>query len=507
MKLLLLCAAAGLECPPSAAETEIDGIAIDSRDVVSGGLFLCIRGLGTDGHAFISRAIAKGAACIVTDASVALDLPASVVHLRSKNTRRAAAYLFDAWYGSPSKRLKLVGVTGTNGKTSVTHMLKAIFEASLCRCGLIGTIGCRSSVRDYGARQKNSLANLTTPDPDALYRILAEMAEDGVEYVFMEVSSHALALDKIAPLAFCAAIFTNLTPEHLDFHESMDAYADAKAKLFEQSALSIVNSDSPFSYRMIEHARGQVITCSAACIADYTAELCEAHANGVAFDLCSSSTRLHIACPIAGRFTVLNAMQAAICAMQLGVSTKTIKAALASIPPIKGRMERVRLGSGADFTVLIDYAHTPDALEKLLCTAKEICPLGGRVVLVFGCGGDRDKSKRAVMGRIASHYADLVIVTSDNSRSEEPEDIIADILRGVDKRRPYKTIVDRKEAIAYAVTTAKSRDVILLAGKGHEEYEITKHERLPFCEREIVEEAFRQRKEPTNNTDRMENDT
>lgn len=506
MKLGLLCASAGIQCPTSAAEVEIEGIAIDSRDAVAGGMFVCIRGFHTDGHAFVSRAVKKGVSCVLTEKHADAVVPHGVIRLETKNTRRAAAYLFDAWYGFPTRHMKLIGVTGTNGKTSVTHMIRAVLEASFVRCGMIGTLGCESSVRTYDTSPKNKLANLTTPDPPQLYKAFAEMAKDGVEYVVMEVSSHALALDKVAPLTFEVGIFTNLTPEHLDLHESMEAYADAKAKLFEKSRLSIIHSDSAFSHRMIEHAANRILTCSAACVADYTAERCVSNTEGVAFDLCSHSSRIHLACPIAGRFTVLNCMQAAICCIELGVPIKTVKAALASIAGIKGRMERVRLGLGADFSVLIDYAHTPDALEKLLCTAKELRAERGRIVLVFGCGGDRDKSKRAVMGRIASHYADYVIVTSDNARSEEPEAIIRDILKGIEKDRPYRVIADRREAIRYAVGNAQSKDLILLAGKGHEEYELIHNERLPFCEREIVWQAFEARQPKNQDTDCTESD-
>lgn len=506
MKLLQLCEPAGIDCPASAVDTEIEGVAIDSRRVVPGGMFVCIRGLHADGHAYISRAIALGAACILTDRSVAVEVPDTVVQITSENTRRAAAYLFDAWYGFPSRRLKLIGVTGTNGKTSITHMLKAVLESALCRCGVIGTVGCELGGQSFQKPNKHELFNMTTPDPPELYRILAQMADAGAEYVIMEVTSHALALEKVAPLSFEAAIFTNLTPEHLDFHESMEAYADAKAGLFAKSRLSIINRDSPYADYMRRRAAGEALTCSASCRADYTAENCVCDGNGVEYDLVSGSSRIHISCPVTGRFTVMNSMQAAICALRLGVSVKCIKTALSTLVGIKGRMERVRLGIGADFSVLIDYAHTPDALEKLLCTASELKGKGGRILLLFGCGGDRDKSKRAAMGRIASRYADYTVVTSDNSRGEEPQDIIKDILRGIAPTHPHTVIVDRKQAIEYAVRSAQKGDMILLAGKGHEEYEITRTERLPFCEKEIVRAAYDRRRREEQTPNAMEND-
>jgi UDP-N-acetylmuramoyl-L-alanyl-D-glutamate--2,6-diaminopimelate ligase len=493
LKLGDLCALAGLECPKPIANQEISGIQTDSGLVRSGDLYVCIRGLRTDGHAYAADAISRGAVCILTDEEYRQDLPRTVCHIKAKDTRRACAYLYNAFWGDPVSKMKFIGVTGTNGKTSVTHMLRAVMEAALWRCGLIGTVGCESVGRVLDARSDNALANMTTPDPNVLYRLLHEMAEDGVEYVIMEVTSHALALGKLAPIRFEAGIFTNLTPDHLDFHGDMERYAAVKASFFESCKLSIINTDSPYAATMMKSASGRTVTCSpSGRAAEYLAEdIAILPEGGVEYRLRSAKSRMKLRCPISGIFSVANSMQTAICAKELGVGASVIQTALASLSGIRGRMERVRLGMDADFEVLIDYAHTPDALENLLRT---VAALGkkGRTVLLFGCGGDRDKSKRPIMGEIACRLADEVIVTSDNSRSEDPMEIIGDILKGTQKTNT-RVIPDRREAIFYAILHARAGDVILLAGKGHEEYEINRAGRVRFSEREIVRQAYEER--------------
>ncbi len=494
MKLKLLCDAAGIECPASAENLEISVIVTDSRDACEGCMMVCIRGLHTDGHTYIREAVAAGAICVLTQCGAAYEREEGTLFIESPDTRRAAAYLYHAWYGYPTRKLKMIGVTGTNGKTSVTHMLRAILEASLCRCGLIGTVGCESAGRHLKNEMRNRLANMTTPDPEQLYWMLDQMVEDGVEYVLMEVTSHALALGKLAPIEFEAAIFTNLTPDHLDFHGTMEAYAKAKADLFRHSNISILNIDSPYAKQMLAASSGKTVTCSAKNNATYVADAIQpSDSEGVCYVLRSASATLRLSCPIPGAFSVMNSLQAAACALELGFGARAVKDALASMAGVKGRMERVKLGIGADFTVLVDYAHTPDALENLLRTAAEIRTGTGRVTVLFGCGGDRDRSKRATMGRIASHYADRVILTSDNSRSEEPEAIIREIHAGVAPDTPCQIIPDRAEAIRTAVTEAQTGDVILLAGKGHEEYEIDRNGRRYFSEKEIARLAYRAR--------------
>ncbi|MBO4308514.1 MAG: UDP-N-acetylmuramoyl-L-alanyl-D-glutamate--2,6-diaminopimelate ligase [Clostridia bacterium] len=492
MELKFLCEAAGLICPDSLVGGEVGAICTDSRAVVENSLFVCIKGLHNDGHAMIFDAISRGARWAVVQKGCDYSAPEGFPILVAEDTRRACARLYNAYYGFPTERMKFIGVTGTNGKTSVTHLLLSILETSLCKCGLIGTVGCKSAGRPLENRMFDHLANMTTPDPSELYRMLAEMASEGVEYVLMEATSHALALGKLDPIEFEAAIFTNLTPDHLDFHGTMEAYARAKSELFRKSKLSIVNSDDPAAEQMIRAGAGRVVTCSQTGLAaDYTAkDIRDLGRNGVAYTICSENSRLSLQCAIPGSFSVMNSMQAAICAKELGFGASAIKDALASVGGVRGRMERLKLGPSADFSVIIDYAHTPDALEKLLRTARTFCRKDERVVIVFGCGGDRDRSKRPIMGAIASEYADEVIVTSDNSRSEDPAEIIREILAGIDPTRPARVIPDRATAIETAILTARTGDIILLAGKGHEEYEITKEGRKPFSEREIVHRAL-----------------
>ena len=507
MKLKHLCNAAGISCPDEYLNWEIEDIFTDSRQKTEQAMFVCLRGTQFDSHDYIEDAIRNGAVCILTDQDHPhITKRQGVALLQCENPRAALAHLWHAWYGFPCENLKIIGVTGTNGKTSVAHMLRTILRTSWHTCGIIGTVGCETEQGSIESTTEAGLSNLTTPDPRDLYRIFARMREEGVEYVVMEVSSHALALEKLAPITFEAAIFTNLTPEHLDFHKTMEAYAAAKASLFQKTKVGILNADSPYAERMLQNAACRRLTCTTkGKIADYSADEVEIQSqNGVTYRLCSARTRLRISCPIAGEFTVMNSMQAAICALELGCSPAAIKTALATMGGVKGRMERVRLGLEADFSVLIDYAHTPDALEKLLLTARDLVQKGGRTVVLFGCGGDRDRTKRAVMGEIASRLADHVIITSDNSRSEDPMQIICQIVAGIPPQKAYTVIPDRASAIRYAIENAKAGDLILLAGKGHEEYEIVGGERRPFCEGSLVKEAFRARLRAKNGEDKNE---
>lgn len=495
MRLKELCQGAGIACPAEYESETVTGICTDSRHAANGNLFVCIRGLRNDGHDYIADAVAHGAAFVLADRYAKPKKIENAIWLQCADTRVAVAHLWRAWYGFPDRRLKLIGVTGTNGKTSVTHMIRAILEATLHRCGLIGTIGCESVGRRLDVVSHDILANMTTPDPEELYKILSEMVRDEVEYVVMEISSHALSLEKLSPLRFEVAVFTNLTPEHLDFHHTMENYAAAKAKLFERARIGIINADSPYAVQMAASVAGRCITCTTKnADADYAAESIANHGGeGVSYRLRSLRTRLSISCPLLGAFTVINSMQAAICALELGCSPATIKTVLGTLSPIRGRMEKVHLGHSADFTVIVDYAHTPDAIEKALRTARELVGKGGKLTLLFGCGGDRDTTKRAVMGRIASRLCDEVILTSDNSRSEDPNAIIAEIRSGMTEKEPIATIVDRETAIRFAIGRAATGDLILLCGKGHEEYEITRTGKRPFFEKEIVVDAFRTR--------------
>jgi len=490
MNLYQLCREAGIALPQEGPDLVVRGIKTDSRLVEQGDMFICIRGFHADGHDYIEDALARGAAAVVVEGALGRTLPQNVQKIEVGDSRHAAAMLYDAWYGHPSRKLKLIAVTGTNGKTSVTHMLLSIFEAGMHKCGLIGTVHCRSAGRTLDIRGSDPLANMTTPDPEQLYQMLDIMARDGVEYVFMEATSHALALKKLDAMQFETAIFTNLTPEHLDLHGDMENYFLTKSTLFSMCKTAILNVDDPYGRRLAAEVPCHRLTCSVGGAADFTAEdVHELGVDGNEYFVSSSRIRFTVRSPLPGRFNIINTLQAAACAAWLGIAPSVIKEALASLTGIAGRMERIKLGKVTDFSVFVDYAHTPDALTNLLMTARGIRQKGQRVVLVFGCGGDRDKSKRAVMGRIATELADVCIVTSDNSRSEEPQDIIRDILEGA-SGGSIVVIPDRTEAIRYAVRHAKSGDVILLAGKGHEQYEIDKTGKHPFDEREIAMRAL-----------------
>lgn len=470
-------------------DLEITGITSDSRQVRPGNLFVCIRGLHEDGHRYMQDALQAGACAVMTESGCSC-VPDGVAHITVPSTRSALAKLYHAWYGRPGDRLRLIAVTGTNGKTSVSFMLRAIWEASMEQCGLIGTVHCYSCGRLLDPRSSDGLANMTTPDPEDLYRLLAEMAEDGAETVIMEATSHALALGKLDALHFEAAIFTNLTPEHLDFHGDMEHYFEAKAKLFEMCDLAIINRDDPWAEELAARAQCPVRFCSLRSErADYKAQEIEnGGINGMSYRLLGKNVRMRLCCPIPGAFSVMNSLQAAVLALEMGKPPACIHDAIGTLNGIQGRMERVRLPLEAEFSLFIDYAHTPDALENLLRAARGFCREENRLVVLFGCGGDRDKSKRPLMGRLAAELADLAVITSDNSRSEDPLAIIDDILIGVRtvEHADYRVIPDRREAIRYVLINAKAGDIILLAGKGHETYEINGTGRHPFDERDIV---------------------
>ena len=473
---------------------EITDIVTNSKEASLGCMFICLSGEKADGHRHIKEAMLRGAVAVVVQKGMPADLPKFYTYvsiIECASTRLAAARLYSAWYGNPSEKLKIIAVTGTNGKTSVTHMLKTVFESALFKCGVIGTVYCSSGERRIYARADDPLANMTTPDPRQLYRLLSFMAADKVDYVFMEVSSHALKLCKVDAIKFDTAIFTNLSPEHLDFHKDMEDYRASKARLFGMSDISLINADDVSACSMAEASRGRVYKYSVkGNIGDFYADSpLNKGTDGINYTLRSKNTIMKVSSPIPGDFTIYNTLCAAACALIHGISPSTICAALRSMGGVEGRMERVALCASADISVFIDYAHTPDALENLLVTAHKFIRSDQRLVLVFGCGGDRDKSKRSLMGQIASKLADLVIITSDNSRSEKAENIISDICLGIDESGcEYKIIKDRREAIEYAITNSKSGDVILLAGKGHEKYEIDALGKHDFDEKMIAVE-------------------
>ncbi len=454
---------------------DITGITSDSREIKEGYAFVCIKGVADDGHNYAASAAQKGAVVVITERKMDVDNEIVV-----SDTRELYADMCAKWFGNPADSLKLIGVTGTNGKTSITYMLKSILEHSGNKVGLIGTI--QNMIGDEIIATKN-----TTPGVYELNRLFALMKEKGCDYVVMEVSSHALDQKRVCGLMFEAAIFTNLTQDHLDYHITMENYLEAKKRLFTMCKTAIVNSDDEYCSSLIEGLECKVVSYSLSDESTYSAKAIKYRPTSVEYELVGNDILNHIKFNTGGRFSVYNSMCAVVTALELGFSIQTITDAVESIQGIKGRAESVP--TGRDFAVIIDYAHTPDGLKNILKTFRD-CEKN-RVIALFGCGGDRDKTKRPIMGGIAVRYADYVIVTSDNPRSEDPDEIIKDILVGTSaSNTPIKVIANRIEAIKYAVSIAQAGDIIVLAGKGHETYQILDTGTIHLDEREVVREAL-----------------
>ena len=454
---------------------EITGITCDSRNVKAGFVFVCINGTVSDGHSYYSKALENGAALIVCERDLGIDNQIIV-----ENSRQVYAGMCANWFGNPAKSLKLIGVTGTNGKTSVTYMLKRILEEAGYKVGLIGTI--QNMIGDKAVVSKN-----TTPDAYELNSLFALMRDDGCSYVIMEASSHALHQNRISDLTFETAIFTNLTQDHLDYHITMENYLAAKKKLFSMCKTAVINLDDEYSEELMRGLDCEIITYSTGNNSTYSAKGINYRPASVDYELVSDSIIKHVKVKTGGKFSVYNSISAIITAITLGVSVDVAALAISKLEGVKGRAEVVP--TGRDFTVIIDYAHTPDGLKNILSTFRE-CPKN-RLIVLFGCGGDRDKTKRPLMGLVALYNADYIIVTSDNPRSEEPSEIIKDILEGMQSaNKPIKVIENRVEAINYAISIAQPDDIIVLAGKGHETYQILKDGTIHLDEREVVKQAL-----------------
>lgn len=495
MELRELCCGANIQCPAYEGSIDITSVISDSREVRVGCLFVCIRGLNYDGHDFIREALRAGASAIVTEEGAHIECDgAAFLKITVPKCRQSLACLLDTWYGSPSKKMKFVAVTGTNGKTSVTCILKSIFETAGYKCGLIGTISCLSRNRRLFSDKRDEFSNMTTPDPDDLYRMLSEMVTDGVEYVFIEASSHALELDRLSPISFSCGIFTNLTVDHLDFHGNMEKYLSAKQKLFTVSDIAVINADSDYYNSIVESCTGRITSCSVnRADARYcVTELKNQGTDGFLYTLVYDNNRIHISTKLSGEFNIMNILEATACALELGVPAITVKAAIENFKGVPGRLEKIDIPYD-DCSIYIDYAHTPDALENLLLAVNKIKKDNQRIVLLFGCGGNRDKSKRPIMGEIATRLADFVVITSDNCRNESKSSIISQIIEGIGDRKNYIIFEDRKKAIENTVANIQKNDIIILAGKGHEKYEINNFGRVPFDERKIVEDAIKHR--------------
>ena len=462
-----------LECKAD-PEMDIREVFYDSRKVTQGSLFVAVTGFAADGNRFIPMALQKGAAVIVTARKPAEDIPYVLV----ESDRQALALLGCNFYGHPAKSMTMVGVTGTNGKTSVTLLLKHVLEKTCgAKVGLIGTTANMIGEEVIPTER-------TTPESFELQGLFARMRDAGCTHVVMEVSSHAIALDRIGGVRFDAAAFTNLTEDHLDFHKTMDAYCAAKAELFRRCEKGVINADDSYAPRFLEAAQCGILTTSVAGAGSLCARELELRADGIRFTAVLDGIEVPVRLGIPGKFTVYNALTVLGLAVSLGISLADAAGALADAPGVKGRVEVVPT-PGEDYTILIDYAHTPDGLENVLSSVRGFC--SGELISVFGCGGDRDPIKRPIMGRIGTELADKAIITSDNPRTEQPEAIIADITPGADEAgKPYEVVVDRIEAIRHAMDIAKKDDIIVLAGKGHETYQEIMGVKHHMDEREIV---------------------
>ncbi|GBF11983.1 UDP-N-acetylmuramoyl-L-alanyl-D-glutamate--2,6-diaminopimelate ligase [Tepidibacillus infernus] len=473
---------------------EINGVEVDSRKVKAGDLFICLPGFTVDGHDFAQKAVEQGAVAILCERPLDLQVPQVIV----KDARFAMAMIADLFYQHPSQKLKVIGVTGTNGKTTTTHLIEKILADQGHLSGLIGTI--KMKIGNEIVEAKN-----TTPDALLLQQSFAKMVKVGSDYAIMEVSSHALDMGRVRGVNYHIGVFTNLTQDHLDYHLTMEKYRDAKGLLFsqlgntfhsllEENKYAVLNADDQASEYFQQVTAAQVITYGIDHDADVKALDIHIDAQGTSFAVETFRGNIDIQLKMIGKFSVYNALAAMTVGLIEGISLDQIKQSLEQISGVDGRFEPVN--EGQDYTVLVDYAHTPDSLENILKTVKEFAK--GKIYCVFGAGGDRDKTKRPIMGEIAVKYSDIAVVTSDNPRSENPEQIIHDILVGIEKTgvdtNKYIVIIDRKEAIEYAVSQAKKDDVILIAGKGHETYQILKNKTIHFDDREIARDAIRSKR-------------
>jgi UDP-N-acetylmuramoyl-L-alanyl-D-glutamate--2,6-diaminopimelate ligase len=488
--------ASGLDLPAALAGAAVSSIAYDSRAVAPGAVFVAVRGTHADGATFAGDAIARGASVVVADTPAPAGI--GVPWIQVSDARLALAALAAVFYGDPSRELVLVGITGTNGKTTTTYLLASIFEAAGVLCGRIGTIGHRIGTHEAEAAR-------TTPEAPDLQRLLRDMVSRGAGAVVIEVSSHALALRRVDHLRFATGVFTNLTRDHLDFHRDMEDYFEVKRRLFEmlpESAFGVSNLDDPRGAAFAASAPN-AMTYAIDAAADVRPERLSISLDGLAFEVQTPRGVLHLRSPLVGRPNVYNILAASAAAMVLGLPFSAIETGIAALASVPGRFQLVS-GPEDDVRVVVDYAHTDDALKNLLETARPLAD--GRVITVFGCGGDRDRTKRPLMGAVAARLSDLVIVTSDNPRSEDPVRIIDEIKRGIvvpadraPKGRPLPStpclaIVDRKVAIEKAVVDARPGDLILIAGKGHEKTQAIGSRVLPFDDVDVARSALSRRR-------------
>ncbi|MDK0916271.1 UDP-N-acetylmuramoyl-L-alanyl-D-glutamate--2,6-diaminopimelate ligase [Clostridium perfringens] len=458
-------------------ESKVQNIRYDNRKIEQGDAFVCVKGFKVDGHSFIGDAIKKGAKTLIVQEDVSVQEDITIIKVR--DTRKALAIMSSNYFGNPKDKLKIIGITGTNGKTTSAFIIKSILEKAGFMTGLIGTIA------NYIGNKKVDAVR-TTPESYELHELFKNMVDAGVEYCVMEVSSHSLELDRVYGVQFEEGIFTNLTRDHLDFHKTFENYYNAKFKLFERSNHSIINLDDPYGANIVKdiEERGvktKVSTFSIEKESDFKAFEIKSHSNGSEFKVNLESIE-EFSINIPGEYNIYNSLGCIICSYNLNIPMDKIKEGLSDVV-IPGRCELVAKEKNLPYSIIIDYAHTPDGLENILSTVKAFTK--NRMISVFGCGGDRDKVKRPQMGKIGCELSDIAIITSDNPRSEEPMDIINDIVKPLNYDN-FVIEVNRKEAIRKAMNMALEGDVIVIAGKGHETYQILKDETIHFDEREVV---------------------
>lgn len=462
-------------------EVNVHGVNIDSRLVKEGDMFIAIKGTQTDGHEYIPAAEEKGAVAIVCE-RMPEKQNANIAYIVLEDAQAASGKLATTFFGNPSQRVKLVGVTGTNGKTTVATLLYRLFMEMGHRCGLLSTVCNYINDKAYPSTH-------TTPDAISLNRMLALMVEDGCEYVFMEVSSHALAQERVGGLEFTGGIFTNLTRDHMDFHETMDNYLKAKKSFFDnlpRHSFAMTNIDDKNGPVMVQNCRGDIKTYSARTLGDYKARLIETHLDGMVLQFNNREFNTLLT----GRFNISNLLAIYGTAVELGKEPEDVLRVMSTLRPVSGRFETIHSKDG--ISAIVDYAHTPDAIKSVLGTVKEVVRGQGSIITVIGAGGNRDKGKRPIMAVEAVKGSNRVILTSDNPRNEEPQDIINDMLAGLndEQKKSVLTITDRKEAIRTACALAQKGDVVVVAGKGHEDYQEIKGVKHHFDDKEIIREIF-----------------
>ena len=476
------------EIPAGAEKLNVAGIACDSRKTEPGFVFFALRGAKEDGNWFVRDAVERGAIAVASEGTAPADLASNVAWIRVREARKALAIAAGNFFRHPADALQLIAVTGTNGKTTTTSLIHSVLKASGAKTGLFGTIEYHTPVGEYPAPN-------TTPESLDLQRFFAESRDAGGSYAVMEASSHALVMDRLWGCHFQAAVFTNLTREHMDFHKNFDDYFAAKRRLFEGTGAgapetAVLNADDPYSQRLLGLAR-QTVTYGIENAADISAEKFQLAFSGLTFTARTPRGKLQMQSPLVGRINVYNILAAIGAAQAVNIPNETIETGIRNLQSVPGRFQRVDLGQ--PFLVIVDFAHTDDALENLIETARELNPKG-RVITLFGCGGGKDRTKRPVMGEVSGRLSDLTILTNDNPRQEDPLKIISDIVVGLQKSRgKYLIETDREKAIAMAFDEARTGDLVLLAGKGHEDYQILADRALPWDDRKVAQQALRER--------------